>query len=564
MTSPTASERLTVVLRAAQYLSNLSPQQDPWAELAQALKSFFRCDLVLIVSTDPAGDLRLVHEFTSGIPAAEIVRLAGDEVRAVLETGFLGSQTFAAPACALAFLPLPRNRRTAAVAIVGRAGNDPFSKEDLEILLALGGLYGNVVARVETERELRQYQQNLEGLVARRTAELEDANARLVREIAERERTETERRKLAERVVQAQKLESLGVLVAGIAHNFNNILAIIMGTVSIREMGEIEPSALESLRTIDTACRRGRALVQSLTHFGRPALPNQVPLELGRLVTEVRLLLASTTRNHIEILERFSGEPLWVLGDPGALSTVLMNLCLNSMDAMPDGGSLTLGTAILPPDRVELSVEDTGEGMTPEILARATEPFFTTKPVDKGTGLGLSITHGVIQAHGGSMEISSVPGRGTQVKLQLPRLQVPDQEETIASPETRVPSRLPSKVLLVDDDDDVRILVARMLRKAGVLQVHSVPGGQEALDCLGSGECPDLVVLDQNMPGLNGVQTMAGIRCLHPALPILISSGQPDIETLECFQRPWVAVIPKPFTMDEMIEKLAHLQETQA
>jgi signal transduction histidine kinase len=309
MTMPTSPERLAAVLHAAQYLSNLSPKQDPWAELAQALKDFFRCDLVLIVRAGQDGEPRLVHAFTPGIPAAGILAQARDEARAVLETGFLGSQTLAEPPFALAFLPLPRDRRTAALAIVGQAGAEPYAKEDLEILLALGGLFGNVVARVETERELRDYQQNLEGLVARRTEELEGSNASLLREISERKRAEEERRKFEERAVQAQKLEALGVLVAGVAHNINNALAIIMGTASLREQIVTSPPDREAYQSIGKACLRGRDVVKSLIHFAQPTLSSQAPFELHGLVKEVAALMDSTSRNRIQAVEAFAPGP---------------------------------------------------------------------------------------------------------------------------------------------------------------------------------------------------------------------------------------------------------------
>lgn len=309
MNQPTASERLTVMLRATQYLGNLTLRQDPWAELAETLERFFQCEMVLIVRPGQDGELRLVHAFTCGIPPGEVLRLAGGEIRAVLETGFLGTQTLADPACSLAFLPLPRDRRITAVAIVGHGGSEPFSKEDLEILLTLGSLFGNVVARVETERELRDYQQNLEGLVARRTEELEGSNASLLREISERKRAEEERRKFEERAVQAQKLEALGVLVAGVAHNINNALAIIMGTASLREQIVTSPPDREAYQSIGKACLRGRDVVKSLIHFAQPTLSSQAPFELHGLVKEVAALMDSTSRNRIQAVEAFAPGP---------------------------------------------------------------------------------------------------------------------------------------------------------------------------------------------------------------------------------------------------------------
>ena len=186
-----ASERLTAVLRAAQYLSNLSPQQDAWAELAQALSSFFGCEFVLVVQANQGGEPVLVRSLLSReISLADILRQARDEMRSVLASGFLGSLVLSSPACSLAMLPLPRDRRTAGVAIVGRVSQEPFSKDELEILLALGGLFGNVVSRLETERELRDHRKSLEATVTQRTAELGASNRRLLEESAVRRQAE--------------------------------------------------------------------------------------------------------------------------------------------------------------------------------------------------------------------------------------------------------------------------------------------------------------------------------------------------------------------------------------
>jgi CheY-like chemotaxis protein len=355
--------------------------------------------------------------------------------------------------------------------------------------------------------------------------------------------------------MQAQKLESLGVLVAGVAHNFNNLLAIIMGTASVQEQDERDPASLEAFRVIGGACQRGRALVNALSQFARPSLARPAPVDLRALLAEVRMLLGSAGRPSCAIVAASSEEPLWVLGDASSISNVLMNICLNAMDAMPRGGTLTLGAAAPQADWVEVTIEDTGEGMAPEILARATEPFFTTKPVGSGTGLGLSMCHGVIKAHGGTLDLASEPGRGTRVKLRLPRIAEPAPGPE-ASP---AQATAPRDVLLVDDDPDVRFLMVRMLEKAGVHHARAVPGGAEALDLLRSGELPDLVILDQNMPGMDGAETLARIRSMRPDLPVLISSGHPGIETRDCFRQPKVAVISKPFTMDEILAKLAQL-----
>jgi CheY-like chemotaxis protein len=222
------------------------------------------------------------------------------------------------------------------------------------------------------------------------------------------------------------------------------------------------------------------------------------------------------------------------------------------VDAMPGGGTLTLRTAPGDGGRALVAVEDDGEGMAPEVLARVREPFFTTKEVGRGTGLGVSMTHGVVKVHGGTMEIASTPGQGTTVTLGFARIPAP-APAAAAAPPAPGPSL---ELLLVDDDEDVRFLVARLLQRAGH-RLRTAAGGAQALAALAAEGLPDLVILDQNMPGMDGIQTMEKIRERYPDLPILISSGQPDIEDWPCFRQPNVAVIPKPFEAAEIYAKLS-------
>ena len=284
------------------------------------------------------------------------------------------------------------------------------------------------------------------------------------KDITGRKEAEEQRRKIEERMGQVQKLEALGTLAAGVAHNINNVLAAIMALASSRKTSAPDHADIETYDTIVKTCSRGRDVVKSLTHFARPALTNPAPIEIHALIREVCDLLESTTRNRLKIMKAFAGEPLWVHGDIGSLSHALMNLCINAMDAMPDGGTLTFRTGRPGLDWVEVAIEDDGEGMLPDILARAIEPFFTTKEVGKGTGLGLSMTRGVVKAHGGNLEISSVPGQGTTVKILLPRIH---SSAVIPTSKAPAPSLGSLSVLLVDDDEDVRFLVARMLKNAG-------------------------------------------------------------------------------------------------
>jgi|GEM_PF-3970437 signal transduction histidine kinase len=358
--------------------------------------------------------------------------------------------------------------------------------------------------------------------------------------------------------MQSQKLESLGTLVAGIAHNLNNVLVIALGTASLRGESAVEPADRQAYQHIVKVCRRGRDIVKSLINFARPTPATQAPIELNAVIREVCALLESTARTRVRVVRALTEAPLWINGNAGDIDQILVNLGINALDAMPDQGTLTFRTAIVEAHQVEVASEDDGTGMTSEVLARALEPFYTTKEVGQGIGLGiglgLSVTYGVVKAHGGSIDLASRPGQGTTVKLRFPRIPTPPEREAVPHPAPPLAFR---KLLLVDDEEAVRFLMTRMLRKAGAGLVATAASGAEALEQLLAGDLPDVLILDQNMPGMTGTQVMAEVRSRHPELPILISSGQPDIENWACFRKPRMGVISKPFTLGEIQAKLA-------
>jgi CheY-like chemotaxis protein len=316
----------------------------------------------------------------------------------------------------------------------------------------------------------------------------------------------------------------------------------------------------EAYKSIGKVCRHGREVVKSLVHFAQPTLVTQAPFEMNSLIQEVCALLESITKNQVQIVQSLIEEPLWINGNAGDVNHILVNLGINSLDAMPDRGNLTFRTVIRKGNWVEVSIEDNGIGMTSEVLAHALEPFFTTKDESTGAGLGLSMTYGVVKAHCGTIDITSQPGQGTTVKLRFPRIPAPVRVETVKVP--ALPLRL-RKVLLVDDEEDVRFLMGRMLKKASIGVVETAASGEEALEKLLPGVLPDVLILDQNMPGMTGVQLMAKVRDRYPDMPILFSSGQPDIESWEILKQPRVAVISKPFTVDEIQAKLAQFSTNQ-
>ncbi|HJV22885.1 MAG TPA: PAS domain S-box protein, partial [Holophagaceae bacterium] len=242
-------------------------------------------------------------------------------------------------------------------------------------------------------------------------------------DITERREAEAEKRQLELEVQHAQKLESLGSLAGGVAHDMNNVLgAIFMVASGLQEQRAEDASLMKSMDLVMNAAGRGRDLVRSLTEFARKGVEEPTQVDLNELVKREMDLLRRTTLQKLELVEDTAPDLPGVLGDPSSLANALMNLCVNAMDAMPEGGRLRLATRLLEDGRVELRVEDTGLGMAPEVLQRATEPFFTTKAQGKGTGLGLAMVYGIVKAHGGTLEIQSRQGVGTTISLRFPAM----------------------------------------------------------------------------------------------------------------------------------------------
>ena len=385
----------------------------------------------------------------------------------------------------------------------------------------------------------------------------------MVRDISERVAAEAERHELEGRIRHAEKLDSLGSLASGLAHDMNNVLAAVLAVAQVLRLKlEEDPSFTSALDTIIKAANRGRDLVRGLTNFARKDLRAAEPLDLNAIVKDEAALLERTLRQKVRLevdleasLPRFQGEP-------GNFGSALMNLCVNAVDAMPGGGVLTLRTRNLGNGWLELRVEDTGTGMSPEVIRRATEPFFTTKEVGKGTGLGLAMVHGMVKAHGGDLDIQSRPGEGTRIRIRLPALAEGILEQaSIGGPGARKTRSL--KVLLVDDDELIQATVPLLLQHLGH-QPISATSGEEGLALLADGSVrPDVVILDLNMPGLGGEATYLRLRQGHPHLPILIATGFMDPSTSRLIQGdPDAGCITKPFSIDELSRKLEALPVT--
>jgi PAS domain S-box-containing protein len=383
----------------------------------------------------------------------------------------------------------------------------------------------------------------------------------IFRDITDQKQAERERRELANQLAQSQKLESLGSLAGGVAHDINNVLGAILSLASAhrQQMQPLEPMA-QSMDTILTACLRGREVVKSLLYFARKDLAAIGPVDLNALGREMILLLDSTTLKRVEITTDLE-EGLPVLeGDQGSLSHALMNLFVNALDAMPEGGSLCLRTRVEPGGGVAVTVSDSGQGMTPEVQARALEPFFTTKPQGKGTGLGLAMVFGTVKAHRGTLEMVSAPGQGTAITLHLPAPGAPSSYGRLAAADPApTPSPDSMSILVVDDDDLIRLSMGPMLRMHGHA-VHLAASGEEALALFDGGLDVDLVILDMNMPGLNGAQTLGRLLASRPDQRVLMASGYSDESLTDLVApHPRVLKLRKPFTAEELQGALGEL-----
>ena len=378
----------------------------------------------------------------------------------------------------------------------------------------------------------------------------------LLVDITTQKELEEHQRHLQIQLQHSQKMESLGLLAGGVAHDLNNSLAAILGLASLHVEDQPEHSPLRrAFETIVKACNRSAKLVKGLLSLNRRHLAEEGNIDLNLVVRDEVFLLERTTLSRVRVEMALAENLPLIRGDAGALSHVLMNLCVNSVDAMEPNGRLTLRTRWRD-EHVEVEVEDTGSGMPPEVVDRALEPFYTTKPQGKGTGLGLSIVYSTIKAHGGEMEIHSVPAQGTRILLRFPALPTPEQPPEPAIAPSTLPLSAALHLLIVDDDE----LVLTSIQSVAEVLGHTTSlsnSGEGALAELEAGLLPDLVILDVNMPGLGGAGTLPMLRRLRPALPVLLSTGRVDQQVLDLVQAyPKVTLLAKPYSIREFQEHL--------
>jgi PAS domain S-box-containing protein len=396
-------------------------------------------------------------------------------------------------------------------------------------------------------------------ITARKRAELalRDANANLQREV---EREVAAREAAQARLTQTLKLEALGQLTGGVAHDFNNLLAVVTAGISLLARTEDPARREKLLASIAQAAQRGADLTRRLLTFARRQALRPEPVALGPWLGEIEVLLSRSLRADITV-RIDAPEKLWpVLADPSEMELALTNLALNAQDAMPRGGTLriraqnvTLTGAEhadgLSGPFLQLEVEDTGTGMTPEALSRAFEPFFTTK--SGGTGLGLAQVYGFARQSGGLAHVVSHPGKGTCVTLLLPRAHAPSGEA--AAPAAATEER-PLRILVVEDDEAVAALVIDMIRHLGHLPMRASDPA-DALAKLEDGIEADLVFTDVLMPGsMDGLDLAQAIRAKRPALPVLLTSGYGGAPARVA--EAGLPLLRKPYSLDALRQAL--------
>ena len=397
----------------------------------------------------------------------------------------------------------------------------------------------------------------------------------LLRDITVQVTAQRERERLELQLRQVERLDSMGKLAGGVAHDFNNLLAVILGYAELGlEDLSVDSPVRTDLEHIQEAAERGAALTRQLLIFSRLEHSQPEVLNLNSVVEDTGELLHRTIGEDIELTTKLARDLRPVRIDRSKLEQILLNLLVNCRAAMPNGGRVSIDTANVADGAdvgdeldghgqyVRLSVSDNGHGMSPEVAGRAFEPFFTTKQRGQGTGLGLSTVYGTVRDAGGDVSISSAPGAGTTVRIELPVA----EEAVSAKDESGQPlHRGDATVLVVEDDDDVRSLVQRMLSRFGyrVIEANSPAKALRIADATDTSI--DVLLADVVMPGMSGVELAEHIRRVRPMIPVLLMSGYTsDSLPSGVVLPPRTSLIRKPFNAATLLGRLDGIRPGEA
>ncbi|GAB3646672.1 response regulator [Ramlibacter alkalitolerans] len=385
-----------------------------------------------------------------------------------------------------------------------------------------------------TRGELERLNGELEDRILLRTRELASANDRLMKEINERERAEAA-------LTQVQKMEAIGRLTGGIAHDFNNLLHVVNMNLELVSLYAKEEKVKPVVERAKSAARRGARLTNQLLSFARSQSLLPKLTRVNQLLLGMKDLLEISVGSGVEVELDLCEEEAAVVVDPSQMEMAILNLAVNSRDAMPQGGKLkiTTGTRFLdedpdvpPGDYVLVSVADTGAGIPPNVLPKVFDPFFTTKPVGRGTGLGLSQVYGFTRQSGGLARIRSEEDNGTTVEMLFPEADGDAEEQIASKQQPAVPALAGAcHILVVEDDPDVRRVIVECLSLIGY-KVTEAANGTEALASLAAVK-PDLLVVDYAMPDMTGAEVISEARKMVGDLPVILATGYADMAAVE-------------------------------
>jgi PAS domain S-box-containing protein len=380
----------------------------------------------------------------------------------------------------------------------------------------------------------------------------------------------TEKKKIEAQFLRAQRIESIGTLAAGIAHDLNNVLSPIMTGLQLLRQKFTDEQSQNWLNILETSARRGADLVRQILSFARGQEGQRMPLQIRYLISEIEKILKEILSKSIEIHTDIP-KYLWLIsGDPTQLHQVLMNLCMNARDAMPNGGTLSISAENHLIDEnyarmnieakvgpyVVLTVSDTGIGIPPEIVDRIFEPFYTTKEPGKGTGLGLSTSFGIIKSHGGFIHVHNEIGRGAQFKVYLPATET-TKTHRAEEKKVELPMGQGELILAVDDEASIRAITKVTLKTNGYRVITANDGVEAIALYVQNREEIKAVILDMMMPTMDGLMTIRALRKIDPQVKIIVVSGlEEDDKIAEAIGPKVDAFLSKPYTGERLIKTL--------
>lgn len=381
----------------------------------------------------------------------------------------------------------------------------------------------------------------------------------------------TDRKRLESQFLRAQRLESLGTLASGVAHDLNNVLAPILLSIGLLKSGESDADRLDILDQIETSARRGASMIRQMLSFARGAEGTRSRFSPASLGSDLERILRDTFPKNIRF-QLHIPDDLWsITGDPTQLHQVLMNLCVNARDAMPQGGTLTLAmensvlneteAALFPQSRpgpyVVLHVDDTGVGIPRDLHERIFDPFFTTKEIGQGSGLGLPTALSIIKSHGGFLNLYSEPGRGARFKIYLPASSLPPSPTPPSPPPPQFPTGHQELVLVVDDEEQIRSVARKTLERFGYRVLLAANGAEAVALYAQHHQEIDVVLTDMMMPVMDGPATIVALKAINPDIRIIGSSGLHSNGAVAKAVGAGVHhFVPKPYTAEALLQTL--------